>query len=83
MVICCAKRGTITGGLKDTIAPKMVNSLPKNFSTNFTGKEIKISFDEYIKLKEINKQLIISPPMKRQPEILPYNASKVLSLIHI
>ena len=80
MVIGCAKRGTITGGLKDTIAPKMVNSLPKNFSTNFTGKEIKISFDEYIKLKEINKQLIISPPMKRQPEILPYNASKVITI---
>ena len=80
MVIGCAKRGTITGGLKDTIAPKMVNSLPKNFSTNFTGKEIKISFNEYIKLKEINKQLIISPPMKRQPEILPYNASKVITI---
>ena len=80
MVIGCAKRGTITGGLKDTIAPKMVNSLPKNFSTNFTGKEIKISFDEYIKLKDINKQLIISPPMKRQPEILPYNASKVITI---
>ena len=57
MVIGCAKRGTITGGLKDTIAPKMVNSLPKNFSTNFTGKEIKISFNEYIKLKEINNFL--------------------------
>lgn len=80
LVIGCAKKGTITGGLKDTIAPKMVNSLPKNFSTNFTGKEIKISFDEYIKLKEINKQLIISPPMKRQPEILPYNASKVITI---
>lgn len=80
LVIGCAKKGTITGGLKDTIAPKMVNSLPKNFSTNFTGKEIKISFDEYIKLKDINKQLIISPPMKRQPEILPYNASKVITI---
>ena len=80
LVIGCAKKGTITGGLKDTIAPKMVNSLPKNFSTNFTGKEIKISFDEYIKLKDINKQLIISPPMKRQPGILPYNASKVITI---
>jgi hypothetical protein len=44
LVFGCAKRGSITGGMKDTIAPKMVNSLPKNFSTNFTGKEIKISF---------------------------------------
>jgi hypothetical protein len=80
LLIGCAKRGSITGGMKDTIAPKMVNSLPKNFSTNFTGKEIKISFNEYINLKDINKQLIISPPMKRQPEILPYNASKVITI---
>lgn len=80
IAIGCAKRGTITGGLKDTIAPKMVGSFPKNFSTNFTGKEIKINFDEYIKLKNINKQLIISPPLKRQPEILPNNASKFITI---
>jgi len=80
LVIGCAKKGTITGGLKDTIAPKIVGSFPKNYSTNFTGKEIKINFDEYIKLKEINKQLIISPPLNRQPEILPSTASKIISI---
>ena len=80
VVISCAKKGTITGGKKDTIAPKMISSLPKNFSTNFNGKEIKLNFDEYVKLKNVNKQLIISPPMKRQPDILPYNASKTVSI---
>jgi uncharacterized protein (DUF2141 family) len=78
--VSCAKRGTITGGLKDTIAPKMVSSLPKNYSTNFNGKDIKIYFNEYVKLKNVNKQLIISPPMKRQPEILPYTASKYITI---
>ena len=42
----CAKRGTITGGDKDTIAPKIINSNPDNFTTNFKGNEIKISFNE-------------------------------------
>jgi hypothetical protein len=79
-VVSCAKKGTITGGSKDTLAPKMVGSFPKNMSTNFNGKEIKINFDEYIKLKDVNKQLIISPPMKRQPEILPYTASKFITI---
>jgi uncharacterized protein (DUF2141 family) len=79
-VVSCAKKGTITGGSKDTLAPKMVGSFPKNRSTNFNGKEIKINFDEYIKLKDVNKQLIISPPMKRQPEILPYTASKFITI---
>ena len=76
----CAKRGNITGGPKDTIAPVLKASFPKNFSTNFNGKEIKLVFDEYVKLKNINKQLIISPPMKNQPEILPQNASKTLTI---
>jgi hypothetical protein len=35
----CAKRGTITGGAKDTIAPKITNSFPENYATNFSGKE--------------------------------------------
>lgn len=76
----CAKRGSISGGTKDTIAPVLKASFPKNLSTNFNGREIKLVFDEYVKLKNINKQLIISPPMKNQPEILPYNASKVITI---
>ncbi|WP_162126929.1 Ig-like domain-containing protein [Flavobacterium phycosphaerae] len=79
-IIGCAKRGTITGGAKDTIAPVLKASFPKNLSTNFNGNEIKLVFDEYVKLKNINKQLIISPPMKNQPEILPYTASKVITI---
>jgi hypothetical protein len=77
----CAKRGTITGGPKDTIAPIMVSSVPENMTTNFTGKEIRIDFNEYIKVKDVNKQLIISPPLKYQPEIIPMgNASKFISI---
>jgi len=77
----CAKRGTITGGAKDTIAPKITGSFPENFSTNFKGNEIKINFDELIKVKDISKQLIISPPMKKQPVIVPQgSASKFISI---
>ena len=76
----CAKRGTITGGLKDTLAPVLRSSFPKNFNTNFKEKEIKLTFDEYIKLKDINKQLIISPPMKTEPLITPTFATKFLSI---
>ena len=76
----CAKRGSITGGLKDTLAPVLRSSFPKNFNTNFNGKEIKLTFDEYIKLKDINKQLIISPPMKTEPLITPTIATKFLSI---
>jgi hypothetical protein len=77
----CAKRGSITGGPKDTIAPTIVGSYPKNMSTNFKGSEIHIDFDEYIKVKDINKQLIISPPLKYQPNITPQgSASKFIEI---
>lgn len=76
----CAKRGSITGGLKDTLAPILTFSFPKNYSTNFNSKEIKLTFDEYIKLKDLNKQLIISPPMKYDPLILPTGVSKYISI---
>ncbi len=81
LVTGCAKRGTITGGAKDTIPPVIVSSLPKNFSTDFKGDFIKINFNEYIKVKDINKQLIISPPMKNAPIIVPMgNASKFITI---
>ena len=76
LMMSCAKRGSITGGLKDTLAPVLKYSNPKNFSTDFKANEIVLTFDEYVKLKNTNKQLIISPPMKHEPIILPTTASK-------
>jgi len=76
----CAKRGSITGGLKDTLAPVLNASFPKNYSTNFKGTEIKLTFDEYIKLKDLKKQLIISPPLKNEPLILPTSVSKYITI---
>ncbi|WP_281297965.1 Ig-like domain-containing protein [Flavobacterium limnophilum] len=80
LMASCAKRGSITGGLKDTLAPVLKMSFPKNFSTNFKTNEIKLTFDEYIKLKDLNKQLIISPPMKYEPLITPTSVSKYINI---
>lgn len=79
-MMSCAKRGSITGGLKDTLAPTLVSSVPKNFNTNFKGNVITLNFDEYVKLKNTNKQLIISPPMKYEPLITPTNVSKFIKI---
>ncbi|MBP1840271.1 Ig-like domain-containing protein [Formosa algae] len=77
----CANRGNPTGGEKDTTPPKIVKSVPENFSTNFNAREIKIYFDEYIKMNNLSKQLIISPPMKSTPEITPLGtASKYITI---
>lgn len=80
IIVGCAKRGSITGGIKDTIAPVLKVSFPENFKTEFKGNEIKLVFDENIKLKNLSKQLIVSPPMKNEPLILPTTASKTITI---
>ncbi|MDO7170942.1 Ig-like domain-containing domain [Mariniflexile sp. AS56] len=79
----CANRGTPDGGPKDEMPPKILNELPENYNTNFKGKVIKIYFDEYVKIKDIQKQLIISPPMTTQPEITPLGGASKQIIIKI
>ena len=68
----CAKRGTPTGGPKDSIPPVLVNASPKLNSTNFDSEEIRLTFDEWIKLDKVQDQLIISPPIEKSSyEIKP------------
>lgn len=77
----CANRGTPSGGEKDITPPRILKSVPENGSTNFTAREIKIYFDEYVKVKDLQKQLIISPPMDPAPDIMPMGlASKFISI---
>ncbi|MCB4806899.1 Ig-like domain-containing protein [Tamlana sp. 62-3] len=81
ILVNCANRGSPDGGPKDETPPKIVKSSPENFTTNFKGNEIEIEFDEYIKVNNIDKQLIISPPMKYEPDIVPQgSASKKITI---
>ena len=80
-IVCCANRGTPTGGEIDEIAPSILKSTPENYTLNFNSKEIRVYFDEYIKFKNLQKYLIISPPIDPAPEITPLGtASKYLEI---
>lgn len=67
----CARTGSPNGGPKDEKAPIMVTANPPYETTNFNKKNIRIYFDEYIVLKDLMKQLIVSPPLKNPPIITP------------
>jgi len=67
----CARRGRPEGGPKDFDKPIMVKADPDFRSLQFKEDQIRIYFDEYVKLKEVNTQLIISPPLKYSPVISP------------
>src|SRR4051794_21739118 len=68
LLASCAIQVAPQGGDKDVKPPKVTKTTPPNFSTNFHSDKIEITFDEYIALKDLNSQLIISPPLVRIPE---------------
>ncbi len=63
-IINCAKKASPTGGPKDTIPPVLISASPKLNTTFFDKEEVKFIFNEYVTLNDIDKQLIISPPLK-------------------
>ena len=64
----CANPVTPSGGPKDKEPPQFVKSEPPMFSRSFNESRIKITFNEFIQLKKLNEQIIISPPMATTPE---------------
>lgn len=67
----CAKKGRPSGGPKDEDAPLLVTTNPPYETVNFDTDEIRIEFNEYITLKDLNKQLVVSPPLKTPSLITP------------
>ena len=57
----CANMVALTGGEKDTSEPVLLKAKPNNFQTNFNDNTIELVFDEYLQLKNVEEQLIISP----------------------
>ena len=74
-LVNCAKRGTPSGGPQDETPPEIISSKPGNYSIDFDAKEITITFDEYVTLKELQKQLVVSPPLKNPPVISPQSGA--------
>ena len=63
----CANIMSPDGGPKDSLPPVITNITPGNFATNFTEKKIYIEFDEYVQIKDQNKEMFTSPQMKKMP----------------
>ncbi|HOW31730.1 MAG TPA: Ig-like domain-containing protein [Bacteroidales bacterium] len=69
IVASCAIQQPPGGGPKDTKPPVFLMAEPANNSVNFNAKKIDLRFSEYIKLKNIEKFLLISPPLNEPPDI--------------
>ncbi len=61
LLSACANMVNPSGGLKDEQAPQLLKSKPELNATNFNSKSIELTFNEYINLKDIQSEFIISP----------------------
>lgn len=57
----CARQSQPAGGPKDIDPPVLLTSVPANGQKNFSGKNIVLQFDEYVKLKDAKEEIIITP----------------------
>ncbi|SMD42510.1 Ig-like domain-containing protein [Aquiflexum balticum DSM 16537] len=65
VIISCAKQSTPMGGPKDEDPPKLVAMIPESGSLNSKPKIIELEFDEYIKVENPNKQILITPRINK------------------
>lgn len=66
--IRCANIVSPTGGPKDIVPPVVLLATPENQSSNFNEKEIHLTFDEYVTLNNPNNNILISPPLEKNPD---------------
>ena len=60
----CAQQVAPTGGTRDETPPEILTIQPPQEQLNYQAEPIEIEFDEFISLKQLNQQLLTSPPLK-------------------
>ncbi len=65
----CGQIGMPTGGVRDSIASVLISASPEQNTTNFTANKVTLTFDEYVEVQEIQKNVLISPYQKKNPSI--------------
>ena len=66
----CAQITALEGGDKD-VTPPQVDSLHSSpmAATNYHPKTIKLTFNEWVKLDNVLKNVLVSPPLAKRPKV--------------
>lgn len=65
----CANIIPPLGGPRDSIAPVVINIKPRDSTKDFKDNRIVFSFDEYVEIQDVQKNLIVSPTPKIAPAV--------------
>jgi len=67
----CANPVLPEGGPRDTEPPKLDTlRSTRNFQTRFKKQDIVLAFDEWVELRDVFTQVVISPPLAKRPNIV-------------
>jgi len=69
-----------SGGLKDTIPPVVVHSIPVFGQKNFNDQKIRLTFNEFVITEGINEKFVVSPPTKKKPIFRTKGKSLIIDL---
>lgn len=79
-VLSCARQTSPTGGPKDTIPPILVRSFPVKEQTNFKDNSIELIFDEAVAVNNPKEQIIITPDINKDYDIVAHKNRVSLTL---
>ena len=76
----CANMGMPSGGLKDSIPPVVIRSVPAFDQRNFNDQKIRITFNEFIVYEGLSNKFVISPPTTKKPMFRTKGKSLIIDL---
>lgn len=65
----CASISSPQGGPKDSLPPRVLETKPLYYSTNFEGKKVEIEFDEFVVFKDQQQHFFVSPESAKKPKL--------------
>src|SRR5262245_22249440 len=65
----CANTILPAGGPRDSLPPVLISAKPVDSTKKFNEKRIVFTFDEYVEIQDVQKNLLISPIPKVSPNV--------------
>lgn len=75
----CANQGMPTGGPKDSIPPVLIETIPLMQGLNFSGNEVRLTFNEFIIADAVSEELVVSPPLQKRPSVRTKSKSLIVA----
>lgn len=75
----CARQSAPAGGPQDKEPPVLVSSTPSSGQKNYKGKTIELTFDEQVKLKDPQEEIIITPSVGAKTKFIAKKTKVIIT----